>query len=118
MSGSEFTLTVTQTTISALGFIALVVSLLYLARQTKAMSQQTQSLEESIRLQVHYGMSSDLLGIDRLFVDHPELRPYFYEDKELATDSPIYGLVVSAAEMSLTSMTLYLLRCITFQQSS
>jgi hypothetical protein len=42
-----------------------------------------------------------MLALDRVFLDHPELRPYFYEGKDLDKSDPLYAQVEAVAEMHL-----------------
>ena len=113
----KLVLDIVQVAIAILGFVGVIVSLLYLATQTKEVTRQSKSLEESIRVQVYQGLSSDMLGIDRVFIEHPELRPYFYEGKELSQDSPIYNMALSAAEMKLDFYDTVLIQMTHFAQS-
>ena len=76
-----------QTIISVLGFVAVVVSLIYVA--------------QNIKTQVYQSIGNQLIDINKVFVDHPELRPYFYEGKEISKGSKLYGLATSIAEMRL-----------------
>lgn len=39
------------------------------------------------------------MALDRLFVEFPKLRPYFYEDVELPSEEPLRSQVISAAEL-------------------
>ena len=97
----KLVLDIIQVAVAILGFVGIIISLLYLAKQTKEATRQSKSLEESIRVQVYQGISSDMLEIDRVFIEHPELRPYFYESIELSQDSPLYKMALSIAEMKL-----------------
>jgi hypothetical protein len=54
------------------------------------------------RLQVRDRTLCNVLALDRVFLDHPELRPYFYEGKDLDKSDPLlYAQVEAVAEMHL-----------------
>ncbi len=39
------------------------------------------------------------MALDRLFVDIPELRPYFYNDQDVPADEPMRAQVLATAEL-------------------
>jgi hypothetical protein len=80
--------------ISALGFTAVIVSIRTAQAQMANAAAQT-------RLQVRDRTLSNVLALDRVFLDHPELRPYFYEGKDLDKSDPLYPKVEAVAEMHL-----------------
>jgi hypothetical protein len=41
------------------------------------------------------------LALHRIFLDHPELRPYFFEGRDLAESDPLYPKVEAVADMHL-----------------
>jgi hypothetical protein len=67
--------------------VALVVSLLFLARQTKESTNQTRLANQIAGSQA----KSEIYGkVDRIqyhFLEHPELRKYFYDGAELPAGS-------------------------------
>ena len=56
------------------------------------------------RSRVSQDLSSLMLQIDAVFVQHPELRRFFYDGKAVSHDDEIYPRVVSLAEMILDLM--------------
>jgi len=91
---------------SAFGSVAIAGALFYSARQTKALQGQLAlDREQAERALVAHLANNDLqlmtlaMGIDRLFVDSPELRPYFYDGEPIPDTDPERGRVISAAEL-------------------
>ena len=80
--------------ISALGFTAVIVSIWTAQQQMAFVGAQT-------RLQVRDRTLGNVLALDRAFLDHPELRPYFYGGKDLDKSDPLYARVEAVAEMHL-----------------
>jgi hypothetical protein len=49
-----------------------------------------------------YDRATDLLlQIDRVIIEHPEVRPYFYDNQDLQPDDPIAPRVEAVAELIL-----------------
>jgi hypothetical protein len=80
--------------ISALGFTAVIVSIRTAQAQMSCSEIQTSLLVKDRTL-------ANVLALDRIFFDHPELRPYFYEGKDLDEADPLYPKVAAVAEMHL-----------------
>jgi hypothetical protein len=80
--------------ISALGFTAVIFSIWTAQGQLSYMAAQT-------TLQVKDRSLSNTLALDRVFLDLPELRPYFYEGKDLDEADPLYPKVEAVADMHL-----------------
>ena len=80
--------------ISALGFTAVIFSIRTAQGQMNYMAAQTS-------LQVRDHSLSNCLALHKIFLDHPELRPYFFEGKDLKESDPLYPKVVAVAEMHL-----------------
>jgi hypothetical protein len=80
--------------ISALGFTAVIVSIRTAREQMANSAAQT-------RLQVRDRTLGNMLALDRVFLDHPELRPYFYDGKDLDKSDPRFAQVEAVAEMHL-----------------
>jgi hypothetical protein len=91
---------------SALGSVAIAGALFYSARQTKALQDQlVLDREQAERALVAHRANNDLqlmthaMALDRLFVELPELRPYFYDGEPIPDGDPERGRVISAAEL-------------------
>lgn len=82
--------------IQAIGTVLVVVSLGFIAYQTQQTAQQA-------KRQAYEGGSGQMSAIDNIFVEHPELYPYFYEGKVIAQDDPEYVKVLTVA-MAVTNI--------------
>jgi hypothetical protein len=80
--------------ISALGFTAVIVSI-------RTAQEQLANAAALTRLQVRDRTLCNVLALDRVFLDHPELQPCFYEGKDLEKSDPLYAKVEAVAEMHL-----------------
>jgi hypothetical protein len=69
------------------GNVALFVSLILLALQVREMTKQSALATRSTIAAVYQQMNDNMLDIDRLFVERPELRPFFYGDAVLPADA-------------------------------
>jgi hypothetical protein len=81
--------------IQVFGIILVVASLGFVAYQTR----QTAELA---RRQAYEGGSGQMSAIDNIFVEHPELYPYFYDGKMIAKNDPEYFKVLTVA-MAITN---------------
>jgi hypothetical protein len=80
--------------ISFLGFGFVIVSLRALTNQTRVMSFD--------------GIHSLILSSDEMFVQHPDMRKYFYENVDISTDDPDYNLSLAMAETLLDTFESYI----------
>lgn len=55
----------------------------------------------SLRITTYRSATDLMLEVDRVFVAHPELRPYFYDDKACPPGHADYNLVEAVAELEL-----------------
>ena len=83
--------------IGVLGLPALVISLVMVRKQLKLAANAN-------RATVYQSVPQLMIEIDRLFVDRPELKPYFYRNKPISKDDPEYERVMSVAEILLDFM--------------
>jgi hypothetical protein len=96
------------------GLFALVFQLRQLASQTKYQGDQTKNQADQIKYQaeqikyqgdairasVIQGITTQMLTIDQAFIAYPQLRRFFYEDKEpIAKGHEEYDRALSVAEM-------------------
>jgi hypothetical protein len=80
--------------VQAVGYLLVILWLLAAWVQLRQLSEQN-------RMLVHQEREGSTLGLDRVFIEYPELRPYFYEEKDIAKEDPLYNRVVAVAEMHL-----------------
>jgi hypothetical protein len=66
------------------------------------------------RVQTSNRSLSNVLTLDRVFLDHPELRPYFFEGKDLKESDPLYAQVEAVADMHLDVFADTLDYCLVF----
>lgn len=62
--------------VAAAGSAILIPTLVSLTQQTRAMRDQSEFLSIQI-------FSDNVLELDRVFIDRPEMRPYFYEGRDI-----------------------------------
>lgn len=86
-----------QAIVSVLGFFGLMVSIGLLIRQNTIAAR-------AARASVYQNIPTQMIEIVRFFVDHPELRPYFYDNKEILEDHPDFNRVMAVAEMLVDFM--------------
>lgn len=81
--------------ISAAGFIGVIITLLFLYRQTRMSDRE---LRENLLIP----LKTQQLEIDKLFIERPHLRKYFYDGVSLGEDEPDeYAQVSATAEYIL-----------------
>lgn len=74
--------------------IAVVVTLIFL-------KTQTQCAVDASRSQNHSILREEMLKIDEVFIQYPEIRKYFYEGVSIDTSDALYPRAEAAAEMLL-----------------
>jgi hypothetical protein len=81
-------------------WVAIIVSILFVRRQIA-------KAQRAIDSYAFQGISTLWIGIDRFFVDYPELRPYFYDGRDLhpQQDDHTRWRVEATAEMLLDCFT-------------
>jgi len=89
---------------SFLTLVFLVVglfSLVVINRQTREIATQTKYSAASLKSTAYKAITDQVLEADRLFIEHPKLRSYFYSRKEIGKDNPDYDTVEALAEFQL-----------------
>jgi hypothetical protein len=83
-------------------------SLFLIAKQVKAANEQAQSANEQAQLAkiqtkalTTQHVMTELYELDKVFIDYPHLRPYFYDGKEMSDSDADYGRVRAIAEFQL-----------------
>jgi hypothetical protein len=87
--------------ISFLYFVTVVVTLIVLIYQNKIISMQTSYALQSVEGSIYSNITSQSLAEDKIFIDNPELRPYFYEGKMLEPNDPLKYKIWATAEYVL-----------------
>lgn len=81
---------------TCVGAIGTIVSLIFLYRQIKGLKRTIENSESSSYL----SMLELMVTIDRFFIEKPELKPYFYGNKEVDAKDPVEkDRLESVAEM-------------------
>jgi hypothetical protein len=100
-------LTVYETLSLAISFIS-ALSLIFIYLQTRLMyTQNTQtnlSMQQttvSMQASMYATIATQTLEMDKMFIEKPELRPYFYDGVDIKEDDKNYNLVMSIAEYQL-----------------
>lgn len=78
-----------------------LISLFVLLNQTQEMAKQTRELSASLESTAYQTITNQELDLDKMFVDHPELRSYFFEGKDTTPDDPNYTRVQAVADFEL-----------------
>jgi hypothetical protein len=81
------------------GLAGLIMSLTLLAWQTRAVARQTEISNAIARASAISNSSSSFRQVILLFVEYPELRPYFYDSKHLPARGYKRDRIISAAEI-------------------
>jgi hypothetical protein len=87
--------------ISVLYFITVLVTLVLLIFQNKIISEQTRYALQSVEGSIYASITTQTLAQDEIFINNPELRPYFYAGKELDHNDPLREKVHAIAEYLL-----------------
>jgi len=80
--------------INAIGSILIAASVLAAFSALRLSIQQTS-------LTAHQNAMEPIIAIDKVFVDTPEIREYFYDGKDIKEDEPNYKRAEAVAEMHL-----------------
>jgi hypothetical protein len=62
---------------------------------------QLKSANDSLRTGVYANMSNWTFELDKASLEHPELRPYFYDGKDIDESDPLYPTAAAMAEFHL-----------------
>jgi hypothetical protein len=79
-------------------------SIIFAARQWKEAATQTERAATAIKSAAYQGVNAQLQDVDMIFVDRPELRPHFYENKALPADKRERDQVMAVAELLVDFM--------------
>ena len=87
--------------VSVASFITVCITLILLVYQNQTIVLQTRYSWQSVESNVFGIVANQTLAEDQMFVNAPELRPYFYHGKLLTDNDPLSGKVKAAAEYLL-----------------
>src|SRR5262245_24345793 len=81
--------------------LAVIVSLYWVNRQTGIFARQTEYVARSLMESLAESMNNQSHEISRIFVEYPELRPYFYDSQPIEENNPDFHRAEAVAELLL-----------------
>jgi len=78
-----------------------LLSLYFLLEQTRGTFVQAQHLARSVESGAYQSIANELLELHKLYLEHPGLRPYFRDGRDIRSDDPNYGQALVLAEYQL-----------------
>jgi hypothetical protein len=84
---------------SLTGILGLILTLLFMARQTRKLTEQTLTGNAIAHLDAHYNALERFHDLNRFLLDKPNLQPYFLLGKNCQVGDPEYNTVRLLAEM-------------------
>ena len=87
--------------VSVASFITVCITLILLVYQNRTIVLQTRYSGQSVESNVFGIVTNQSLAEDQMFVNAPELRPYFYHGKLITDTDPLAEKVKAAAEYLL-----------------
>jgi len=90
--------------VSVAGSVAVIVTLWFVYRQTRLFAQQTDYISRTLLTGVTQSIGSEVEEITRLFIEYPEMRPYFYKGQSIDETHAHYARAEAIAELLLDSL--------------
>jgi len=78
-----------------------LVSLYLLLEQTRVANVQTLHVARSVESGAYQSIANELLELHKLYLEHPELRPYFRGGRDMRPGDPNYDKALVLAEYQL-----------------
>lgn len=78
-----------------------LLSLYFLLEQTRGTFVQAQHQARSVESSAYQSITTELLELHKLYLEHPELRPYFRGGRDIRPDDPNYEPALVLAEYQL-----------------
>lgn len=78
--------------------------------QTDHLGRQTEHAIEATRAAIYQGLNQFMLELDRIFIDNPQLRPYFYESCPEPDDVVLRYQLSAVSEMYIDLMDNFLVQ--------
>ena len=95
-----------------------LVTIVYVLRQTNEMKKQNVIVSDANLATVYQNTTEIMRDIEKIFIEHPNWRPYFYENKKLSPKNRDYKRLIPLAEMYVDFMDLVLVLKYTTSQHS
>lgn len=90
---------VLQGVVALFSLATVVLTIVLVVRQTREMTRQSIYAAYGTAGNIYKDVSIQMMEIDRLFFEHPELRPYFYENQPLPDDPREMTRIEALAEL-------------------
>jgi hypothetical protein len=100
MSGIE----VVSLIVSIAGSVAVIVTLWFVYRQTRIFARQTEFVARTLATSLADNINSQVEQITRLFIEYPEMRPYFYKSQPIEESHADYARAEAIAELVLDAL--------------
>jgi hypothetical protein len=84
---------------SLAGILGLILTLLFMARQTRKLTEQTMTGNAIAHLDAHYNALERLHDLNKILLEMPNLQPYFLLGKECQPGDPDYDSIRLLGEM-------------------
>lgn len=91
--------TVWDTFAASSGIAIAVVAALVALWQGNLLRRQVRQSDDISRAQLYQDITRSFIEYDRFFVEHPELRPFFYDNAEIPADPVPRARALATAEM-------------------
>ncbi len=97
----ELLLQILQTIVNIIGLPLLIWSVLTVVKQAREMASQNELIARATRSSVYQSVIETTMGINRLWLEYPNLKPYFFENKEITAEHAEYARVTTIADMMI-----------------
>lgn len=96
--------------VSIVTLITILISLYLVLRQTQEMTEQSAASVHATISSTYQAISSQAIEINRIFFDHPDLKPYFYDNVPPPEDPLLRAKLESLAEIHMDFMDMALVQ--------
>jgi hypothetical protein len=90
---------VMQGIVALLSLITVIVTIVLVVRQTREMARQSVISAYATAGSTYKDVAVEMMEIDRMFFENPDMRPYFYDGEPPPEDPREVARVLSLAEM-------------------
>jgi hypothetical protein len=87
--------------VQSFGLIVTIGTLFFLGKQVADQSVATKAQTEAVQSATYQGIMDKMFEIDKIFIENPKLRPYFFEKKLAHKNDADYQKVISIADYHL-----------------
>jgi hypothetical protein len=90
--------------VSVAGSLAVIVTLWFVFRQTRIFAKQTDYVARTLSTSLADNINSRVEAITRLFIEYPEMRPYFYKGQPIDESHVDHARAEAIAELLLDTL--------------